>query len=122
MKQDLNLYTLQSFMDSCFPNKEKSPEEDKEQLLKELEVYGETLETLKRGYEITKEYISEIEKEVKIKVYKDESKKLHQDQFVRNVILDLTNNKYWELRKSSEWQQPLIDLKEKIRKEIAKKK
>lgn len=113
--QELDLNSLQLFMDTYFPERAKSPIKDKKALLNEIKLYGETIKSLKEKYKITRIYIDDIENEIF-----QGKRKFMQHQVVRNVILDLTNNGYWERRKKE--QRPnVVQLKEKIRQKLDEK-
>jgi len=113
--QEINSDTLQNFMDFYFPEKSKSDIKDIIALVQELKKHGETFKTLQENHEKTKKYLEVIEKEI----FK-EGRRLQQHQVVRNVILDLTNDSYWQGRKRE--QNPhVVKLKERIRRELSLK-
>lgn len=113
--QEINSDTLQNFMDFYFPEKSKSSIKDIIALVQELKKHGETFKTLQESHKKTKKYLEVIEKEI----FKD-GMRLQQHQVVRNVILDLTNDSYWQGRKRE--QNPnVVKLKERIRRELSLK-
>ena len=113
--KEINSDTLQDFMDIYFPEKEKSPIKHIMALVQELKQHGETYKTLKESYKKTKKYLDAIEKEI----FKDGTR-FQQHQVVRNVILDITNDSYWQRRKRK--QNPnVVKLKERIRTEVSSK-
>ncbi len=95
VNQQMNMDSLQAFLDFYFPDRMKSME-DTIQLLDEIIKFGVSIRVLVKGYERVKDNLPTIEMEL-FKLQKPE-KKFNQIGIVR-IIMDLTNDAYWQTRK-----------------------
>lgn len=102
VNQDLNLDSLQAFLDFYFPERNKGLSETAN-LLDEIKRYNVSLSDLYNSYMKVKDLLSEFEEEVfsdnNIEFALDgEEPKWHQVGVIRH-IMELTNDSYWEDRR-----------------------
>ncbi|GAB3742488.1 hypothetical protein GCM10027594_21970 [Hymenobacter agri] len=97
--QELNLDTLQAFLDEVFPER-KGDIKAIARLLEELNTAGVTMEELVDSYEIAKPHLSELENIWFNTANRNEETALAKPGMMR-IILDTLNQKYYEYRRNS---------------------
>lgn len=117
--QDMNIDSLQAFLDFYFPDRVKSINMTSD-LLDEMMKHGISIKDLVEGYERVKENLPQMEKEI-FKSFRYRGR-WTQAGVVRH-ILDITHDDYWRYRKEIE-QVPDFVIKqvEKWREKLSKRK
>lgn len=115
VSQEMNIDSLQAFLDFYFPDREKA---DTGGVLDEILISGVTLKDLVDGYEKVAEFIPEMEKEF-YKIVKSKGR-WHQTGIIRQ-ILDITHEGYWKYRKKDHVAEEWIPDKEKWSAKLSKK-
>ncbi|MDV7697634.1 hypothetical protein N6B72_11940 [Chryseobacterium soli] len=107
IKSDLNLDSLQAYLDFNFPDRKRIDTND---LLEDLKELGISLEEIERYRIDTVDILPEIEKEIKL------DGRLYQIGIIR-LLLDLKSDTYWEKRfgdwKDSPWGKTIQKWREK---------
>lgn len=121
VNQEMNLDSLQAFLEFYFPNREKHLLLTTE-LLDEIINFNVTMKDLVESYERTKEILTQMEAE-EIEQSKHVGEHIWAQVGVVRTILDLTNDNYWQSRRvPDQLPDDVIEVTEKWRAKLSSRK
>lgn len=115
VSQDLNLDSLQAFLDFYFPDRIGFLQ-DTSDLLEDIMRVNISFKDLVEGFEKTKDILPLVE----VEISKDNKKRIWAQVGIVRYILDITHNDYWQLRQK-ELPKAMLQEKEKWRAKLSKR-